>query len=565
MSRGARLRRGLTAVAASALVVPLAAVLPARAVGAAPAAPAAAEAAAETGAEGAGEGVPAVAWSPCAGFPGYDCATYRVPLDHDHPRRASIELALTRRPADDQAGKVGSLFLNPGGPGGAGLAFARGASRVLFNDEIRRRFDIVGFDPRGVGESTPVQCFPSDEAFEATLGPVPSVPLGADEIALTLRAHRTWTDNCRANGGPLLHHISTLNVAKDLDLLRRAVGDRKLTYAGYSYGTLIGATYANIHPDKVRALLLDGMVDPAERTRRSLLNELNRAGGFETALRGFLELCDASGAGCAFSAGGSRAKFAALRERLRRGPVALPGGATLTISALTDRVAGDLYDPGAFTELATLLQAWYSVAFPATATTATGRTTTAAKARAAAAARAAGSFRPLAEAYSYNAADALYAVNCVDKRLPRRQTAWPAIAKGFEAVHRTFGRHQAYGSAVCATWPVVTSERYAGPWNRRTSNTLLIVGTYYDPATPYLFAQRAARQLRRARLLSLAGYGHTSILSSTCIDEKTDHYILTGAVPPAGTVCQPDSLPFEPAAAAASAAERAALAEAVGR
>ena len=135
---------------------------------------------------------------------------------------------------------------------------------------------------------------------------------------------------------------------------------------------------------------------------------------------------------------------------------------------------------------------------------------------------------------------------------------------GFEAVHRTFGRTQAYTAAVCATWPVVTSERYAGPWDRRTSNTVLIVGTRYDPATPYLFAQRATEELGRARLLTLDGYGHTSILSSTCIDEKTNNYILTGAVPPAGTVCEPDALPFDTAAGTITAAEKAAL-EAVGR
>ncbi len=359
MSRAVLLRRGLTAAAALALAVPLAAASPAQAAPAATAATAAA---------------PAVAWAPCAGFAGFDCATYDVPLDYDQPGLGTVRLALNRRPADDQANKIGSLFLNPGGPGGAGLGFARAASQVLFNDEIRAKFDIVGFDPRGVGQSTPVQCFATDEEFLAVLGPVPSVPLGAAEVSATLRAYKTYTTACGANGGPLLAHMSTLNVVKDLDRLRQAVGDSKLTYAGYSYGTLIGATYANLFPGKVRALLLDGMVDPAERTQRSLLNELNRAGGFETALRGFLELCAASGPDCAFSEGDEKAKFAALRERLRRGPLTLSDGSTVTISALTDYVGGQLYDPGAFPETAETLQALYDEAFPATTASKTSAT-----------------------------------------------------------------------------------------------------------------------------------------------------------------------------------------------
>ena len=540
MSRAVLLRRGLTAAAALALAAPLAAASPAQAAPAATAATAAA---------------PAVAWAPCAGFAGFDCATYDVPLDYDQPGLGTVRLALNRRPADDQANKIGSLFLNPGGPGGAGLGFARAASQVLFNDEIRAKFDIVGFDPRGVGQSTPVQCFATDEEFLAVLGPVPSVPLGAAEVSATLRAYKTYTTACGANGGPLLAHMSTLNVVKDLDRLRQAVGDSKLTYAGYSYGTLIGATYANLFPGKVRALLLDGMVDPAERTQRSLLNELNRAGGFETALRGFLELCAASGPDCAFSEGDEKAKFAALRERLRRGPLTLSDGSTVTISALTDYVGGQLYDPGAFPETAETLQALYDEAFPATTASKTSAT---ARRSASAALAGRGGFRPLGEAYSFNGTDTLFAVNCLDKKLPRGQAVWPAIAVAFEAVHRTFGRSQAYTAAVCGTWPVVTNERYAGPWDRWTSNTVLIVGTKYDPATPYLFAQRATQQLGRARLLTLDGYGHTSILSSTCIDEKTNNYILTGAVPAAGTVCQPDSLPFD-TAVATTAAEQALL------
>jgi pimeloyl-ACP methyl ester carboxylesterase len=489
--------------------------------------------------------VPAVDWAPCttAGFAGFDCATYRVPLDYDDPESASVQLALVRRPADDPASKIGSLFLNPGGPGESGIAFARGAVTNLFNSEIRQKFDIIGFDPRGVGQSTAIQCYSTDAEWQTTLGPALEVPISLTEIATTLRAYQTYSQDCGANVGRLLEHVSTLDVARDLDLLRQAVGDGALTYAGYSYGTAIGATYANLFPDKVRAVLLDGMVDPAERTQRSLLNELNRAGGLETALNAFLRACEAAGPACDFSPGDPARKFAELRERLRREP-AVVNGTTRTISWFTNYVGLQLYRPSMFAALASTLQMLYAQVVPDAATSVAGQTTEAVRQRAASA-LASADVEPLGEAYAANAFDVQTAVNCVDKRLPRGQTAWPLIASVFEALNRTFGRYQAFSGSVCGTWPVVTDERYAGPWDRPTANTLLVVGIYYDPATPYLFAQRAVGELGNARLLSLAGYGHTSIRStSTCLAQHTNAYLLTGVVPPDGTVCRPNSMPF---------------------
>ncbi len=544
MAPGSWPRRGLVAAAGAALAASLAvAVAP---VGAAPAAGAAAP----------------VDWAPCPTFAGFDCASYPVPLDHADPDGPTVRLALIRRPAEDQAAKVGSLFVNPGGPGEPGLAFARGAVANLADAETRRTFDIVGFDPRGVGESSPIECFGTIEEFVATLDPALEVPIGAAEVGATLAAYRAYTDACAARGGPLLPHVSTLNVARDLDLLRQAVGDEQLTFAGYSYGTLIGATYANLYPDRVRALVLDGMVDPVGRTRLSLVNELERAGGFETALKAFLAACAASGPGCAFSADDPAAKWVAIRERLRSGPATL-AGAPVTISSITNYVAGQLYRPSQFRTTAGVLQTLYLELFPLPAEPAPVPAPQAA-ARAAAPSAAddaddaalpsagevaaelatAGRFGALSDAYPGNFFDALYAVNCLDKRLPRDQRAYPLTAAGFEAVHRTFGRWQAFSASVCATWPA-TGERYAGPWNRPTANPLLVVGVEYDPATPYVFAQRGVRQLADARLLTLAGFGHTSTRSpSTCLREKVNAYLQRGELPAEGTVCQPNAPPF---------------------
>ena len=491
-----------------------------------------------------------VNWSPCASDSRFDCATYRVPLDHARPNGAAIALALTRRPADDPTNKIGSLFLNPGGPGAAGIQFAQGASQLAFNAEVRRRFDIVGFDPRGVGASAPIQCFATDGEYERVLGPALSMPIGAAEETRTLTAYRSYTEACRRNGGPLLQYLSTLNVVKDLDLLRQAVGDRQLTYAGYSYGTLIGATYAAVFPGRSRALLLDGMVDPEQRMQRSVANELDRAGGFEVALAGFLDSCAVAGARCRFAGGtaaATRQKFDALRERLRQGPVRSEDG-SVTISDATTEVARSLYDASQFPYLGDYLQRLHESAFPAAAARtqrSAGRGTDRLRVRA-----------PEAE-YTYNNDDIERAVNCVDKRLPRPQALWRPLVAQFERAHRTFGRWEVYGSIPCATWPVVTNDRYPGPWNTPRTNPVLIVGNYYDPPTRYLFAQRAVRELGRARLLSLDGFGHTAILGSACINDRVSTYLLSQTLPPEGTVCRPDRQPFASPTPAQQRTERA--------
>ena len=483
-----------------------------------------------------------VAWAPCAPE-GFECATYPVPVDYAAPDGPTVPLALIRRPADDPAAKIGTLFVNPGGPGTSGVSFVRSAGlAVATDDETRRTFDIVGFDPRGVGASSPIGCFETLQDLAEALGPAKEVPIGATEIRDTLTAYRGYTGACGRTAGPLLPHLSTLNVARDLDLLRRAVGDEQLTFAGYSYGTLIGATYANLYPDRVRALVLDGFVDPVGRTQLSVLNELERAGGFERTLKAFLAACEAAGPGCAFSAGAPAAKLTALRERLRTGPVLVPAeNMTISISYFTAYLATQLQRPALFVGTAARLQRWYDGIVPQAAAVAT----TAADARVAAASRAG----PLVDAYGGNSFDALNGVNCLDKDLPPDQWAYPPLALSFETAYRTFGRLQAFAASVCATWPV-SGERYDGPWDRPTANPVLVVGVQHDPATPYVFAQRGTRELADARLLTITGFGHTSLRTvSSCARAKVNTYLRTLALPPEGTVCapDPDAAPFQPA------------------
>ncbi|WP_052720197.1 alpha/beta hydrolase [Actinoplanes rectilineatus] len=473
---------------------------------------------------------PSITWSACTEteLSGFDCAAYEVPLDHDEPRGATTTIALARRPADDPAHRIGTLFVNPGGPGGAGRGMVTRAADIA-SPAVLARFDLVGFDPRGIGGSDPVQCHPTEEEAAAVLDRVTGVPLTAAEISETLAARYEYTEACKANMGPLLTHMSTVNVAQDLDRLRRAVGDDKLTYLGFSYGTLLGATYVNLFPQRVRAVILDGNVDPEQRTDHRLENKFDRAGGFEIALSGFLAACDEAGAACPF-AGDARVRFDALRERFRQGPVTIPGLGERTIDDFTEFIGETLYDMAEFPETAATLQLVYEVVFGQSARKITDVTFPKS------------SGLPSDDAYGFNSLDASLAVNCSDNPLPRNPAAYPAIADRFEAAHRTFGRAEALSEAGCANWPRIT-ERYHGPWNKRTANTVLLLNPTFDPATRYDFALRMSRELGNARLLTLDGFGHTTRYSQ-CVTDWKSRYLLNGDVPPAGTRCTQDTPPF---------------------
>ncbi|MFE2754835.1 alpha/beta hydrolase [Actinosynnema sp. NPDC059335] len=471
------------------------------------------------------------------------CANHPVPLDHRKPNGPQITIALMKRPAEDQANRIGSLFINPGGPGGAGLIYSAYGSS-FFQPEVMKRFDLIGFDPRGVGRSTPLRCFKTLEEAEEVFGRMSAIPVTRTEIRDTTVATKDYTDACARNAGPLLDHMSTEDVARDLDLLREGVGDRQLTFVGFSYGTLLGATYANIFPSKSRALVLDGNVDPALRTSNGTEYDRQRAQGFEIALDAFLKRCDAEGDKCAYSDGDPRAKFDEVRDHLRTRPLTLPTGEAVTYADYIGRVTGDLYAPTRFKALAAWLQSVYAVLHPEAATFS-------AQAQA-------DLLPPLANKHGladiragrvgdteYLYDDSYYGVNCTDKPFLRAPQLFPLVAAQWERESPTFGRQQAASDLLtCATWPVPRPDRWDGPWNRRTPNPVVVVGNYYDPATRYDFAKRMARQLGNARLISVDAFGHCILGDSAGADTAVTDYLVDLKAPANGQVFQPNVQPF---------------------
>ncbi|MDS0137019.1 MULTISPECIES: alpha/beta hydrolase [unclassified Amycolatopsis] len=495
---------------------------------------------------------PAVAWGTCesdvlAGVPAdqvkfYSCARYRVPVDHDDASLGTIDIALLKRAARTPDKRVGSLFLNPGGPGGPGLTMPI-AGQAIFRPQVLDRFDLIGFDPRGVGASNPLRCFTTqedaDEVFAAQVG----VPISRAEISGTLASYRDYGRFCKNNAGSLLDHMSTKDVVRDLDTLRAAVGDRKLNYVGFSYGTLIGSTYAAMFPKQSRAIVIDGNVDPALRTSDGVQYDRERAQGFEIALDAFLKRCDQAGPKCAFSDGNPRAKFDELREYLRKQPITLPGSDPLDISEFTGTVGGVLYSPGAFAALADWLQTYYTAIHPSAQAQAQTQSLRPRPLTAPALGhRGLADLRPDSP---YTGDDSYFAVNCADKPFRIRQEQVPDIAAKWERESRTFGRSQAFSdTAACPVWPAKKPDAYRGPWRAKTDVPVVVVGNFYDPATRYKFAQRMAAELGNSRLLSVDAFGHCILGDALGVDQAVADYLTDLEVPANGQVFQPNVQPF---------------------
>jgi pimeloyl-ACP methyl ester carboxylesterase len=445
-------------------------------------------------------------WSDCGD--GMQCATAKVPLDYDKPSSRQISLAVIRRPASDPAHRIGSLFVNNGGPGNSAVDFVRRDAEAVYPPEVLARFDVVGMDPRGVGRSTPVRCFDDAEEQGGFLGVLPPFPVGFEEERAFAEAQADLGRRCLARNGDLLDHLSSANVARDLDRLRQAVGDKQLTFAGHSYGTVVGATYASLFPHRVRAIVLDSMLDPAAYTRG--LGPFSLRVGSQRAtsdtLRFFLASCDAAGQRCPFAGG----DFDGLMERLRRGPVF-----GFTYAQAVESVRGALSFPPAWPELAAGLAA-VSAGAPAAR---------------------------LAAEYD-NGREALTAIACGETDNPRDPRVWPLAARIADRFTPYFGSPWAYISQACATWPGFDRDRYTGPFDRRTSAPLLVVNARYD-AFSSLGRARTVADSMGARLLTVEGPGHTlEGTDSACADDAVERYLVAGKLPAKGAVCAQDSVPF---------------------
>jgi pimeloyl-ACP methyl ester carboxylesterase len=476
--------------------------------------------------------VPVLNWTSCDN--GFQCATARVPLDYRHPRGALVSIAVIQHLATGPGRPAGSLFVNGGGPTAQIQDFV--ADYPALPAVLRERFDLITFDPRGFGDSSPIQCFSSIAAEDKLLAPVepfPLFPVGAGQTEDFERAYASFGARCARSAGALLDHDTTADVARDMNLLRAAVGARLLNYIGLSYGTGLGAIYANLFPATVGRMVLDANLNPATWTSGGAVPSFVREGdGPDSAAqaRAFLNLCGEQAASvCAFSAGSppaTEAKFATMVQRLRARPVTI-AGQTFGYASVFSLIPPDnvsSWQPVA----AQLQQLWLATSRPASPSSHSGS-----------AGPATGAAGP------YEGLEQTLAVVCSDSADPRNIGDYLAAARSGSR-YGGFGELAAWEEAPCAYWPAATDQdRYTGPWNRPTAGTILVIGNTGDPVTPYQDSVAMARDLARARLLTVDGFGHTEFFNpSECASNYEFSYLTTGKLPPRGTVCPQSVQPF---------------------
>jgi pimeloyl-ACP methyl ester carboxylesterase len=461
---------------------------------------------------------PTLKWTDCGD--GVQCSKAKVPLDYTKPSGRKITLALARRTAPDPSKRIGSLFVNPGGPGGSGIDDVRAFQA---GGPTNQRFDIVGFDPRGVGQSRPAIDCVSDRELDRRLAAVPSsAPKNLD---LFLAQGDSFARACRRHTpAALLRHVSTAETARDLDLLRRAVGEKRLTYVGESYGTEIGAVYASLFPKRVRALVLDGGIDHHLWSTDPFGWDLAFARGNQAALKRFFGFCGASPGECPFAGGADpRVKYNTLIQRLEGKPA--PGTSsdprkvdgtlarTATLAAMHDRDAWPALGVGL-----DRARAGDGTILRAIADALTGRS-------------------PKGHYSSFLEANEVVTAN--DGKQPSPRSAYERHLRRLNQAAPQFADLLMTLDTPRRTLPV-SPAAYRKPLSYPGSSpTILVVGSTGDNATPYSTTRALARQLGNARLLTRVGDGHTAFTKSNCIAGYIRAYVIDGILPPAGTRCQP--------------------------
>lgn len=454
-------------------------------------------------------------WAACDG--NYECAELTVPKDYAKPEAGDTTIAVVRQEPGDHPN--GYLVLNPGGPGGSGIDYAEAASAVV-SPAVMKAYNVVGFDPRGVGRSEPIDCLTDAELDEWIAED--GEPDSAAEQKRLLAEAEEFGLRCKENDPDLVPYLDSESVVKDLDVLRAALGEDQLNYLGFSYGTFLGALYAEEFGPQTGRMVLDGVLPPHLSEQEV---GLGQAKGFEDALRRYVADCQKQ-ADCpvaAPSVAAGEAKMQRFLESLDDKPLPTDSGRKLDQALGAGAVLYHLYFP--YSGDWDLLTEGLRDAFAGDGTKLLSMYDTRLE-------------RSPDGSYRTNSQEVFYAVNCLDRSAGVAVEDLAAIADRWAQAAPTFGRYLAWSQAVCAKWPVdakgapreVTGSE-AGP--------ILLVATAHDPATPQQWAQALADRMPNAHLIVWESDGHTAYTNgSACVDDAVDAYLVDGTLPESGTVCQ---------------------------
>jgi pimeloyl-ACP methyl ester carboxylesterase len=455
-------------------------------------------------------------WKSCGD--GMQCTDAKAPLTWKSPSSGSIKLALIRQVATD-GHPLGSLLVNPGGPGASGYDFVRDGIDSATDKKLQAKYDVVGFDPRGVNRSSAVKCYTNPKTLDNFIYSIPQGAPGSDQwIASQEQSSKNFGQDCLKYTGKLLGNVDTVSAARDLDLLRAALGDKKLNYLGYSYGTLLGQTYANLYPHKTGRLVFDGVVDP---TITPYDLSVTQAKGFEKSLRKFLSQCPTI-KGCPFGkdVDQSMKTVRALLDSLDASPLRNTDGRELGSLTMFNAIILPLYNVADWTYESTLFS-------------------TVMKGDASYAFQLADAYndRDKNGTYTDNSTEAFTAINCLDYPSDPTVSTMRAEAIKLNAAAPVFGHLMAYGGTGCYDWPYKPT-RTAGALEAKGSAPIIVVDTTGDPATPYVWGKHVAKLLQNGHLVTYNGFGHTAYnKSNSCVNDAVDNYFLHGTVPKSDPNC----------------------------
>ena len=455
---------------------------------------------------------PPLIWAACQA--GFQCSSISVPLDYTAPAKGTVRLRVMRMRASGPGPRIGSLLVNPGGPGVSATDFLRGFAGSSTTAKLRPRFDLVAFDPRGTTGSAPVHCLDTaqlDRFFH--VDPAPDSP---QEIVALDNQSKLLAAGCQRRSARILPHLSTVDAARDMDSVRAALRQGKLTYLGYSYGTALGAAYLDEFPTHVRAMVLDGALDPRSSWDQIAIGQ---AKGFDLALRSFLAWCNRNPSNCAFRKavpGDLGAAYDRIAATLEKHSVPGIGSRVVGPAELSFGAGQALYSNASWPDLGLAL---------ADLSHGDGNI-----------------MLQLSDFYlertdkGYdNTIEANYAVNCVDRPYPKDNAAYQRVADSLGSSAPRLGPAVAWGSQACARWPVPATGRPHAV-SGTGSPPIVVIGTTRDPATPYVWAVGLAKQLEHGILLTFRGDGHTAFgRSNACIADPVNTYLLTTRAPTART------------------------------